>query len=162
MPSLITSSAPASNASDSASFFLPHRAAQGTTAVYESRLRRFNAASAAAGSRRASNTAKRGRARSAIDISSSAELRVTTDASCALIHALIWGGRDAPSGAKRIAFGCCKSGCSGGRQSGEGCNTRECVCEQEARHFMTASWVTETGIVLLQCLTTRQRRESLS
>src|SRR5688500_2946881 len=130
----MTSSAPASNASESASFFFPHRAAQGTTAVYESRLRRCSASSAAAGSRRASNSAKRGRARNAIDISSSAELRVTADASGALIHALILGGREAPSGAKRIALGCCKSGCSGCRLSGERCNTRECVCEQEARH----------------------------
>src|SRR3984893_15343635 len=44
-----------------------------------------------------------------MDISSSAELRVTTEASCASIQALTCAGREAPSAEKRIAFGCCKS-----------------------------------------------------
>ena len=44
-----------------------------------------------------------------MDISSSPELRVTTDASCSAIQALTCAGREAPSGEKRIAFGCCKS-----------------------------------------------------
>jgi hypothetical protein len=52
---------------------------------------------------------KRGRARRPIDISSSPELRLTTDACCAVTQALIGAGRDAPSGENRIAFGCCKS-----------------------------------------------------
>lgn len=65
------------------------------------------------GSRRASNTTKRGRARRPIDISSSAELRVTTEASCASIQALTCAGSEAPSTVKRIAFGCCKSLASG-------------------------------------------------
>src|SRR5258705_11148637 len=52
---------------------------------------------------------KRGRARRPIDINSSAELRVTTEPSCASIQALTCAGREAPSGEKRIALGCCKS-----------------------------------------------------
>jgi hypothetical protein len=48
-----------------------------------------------------------------MDISSSAALRVTTEASCASIQALMCAGREAPSGEKRIAFGCCKSLLSG-------------------------------------------------
>jgi hypothetical protein len=59
--------------------------------------------------RRASNITNRCRTRRPIDISSSAELRVTTEASCASIQALTCAGREAPSGEKRIAFGCCKS-----------------------------------------------------
>ena len=60
-------------------------------------------------SRRASNTTNLGRARNPIDISSSAELMVTTEPSCASIHALTCGGSGAPSGENRIALGCCKS-----------------------------------------------------
>src|SRR6266550_4281542 len=48
-----------------------------------------------------------------MDISSSAELRLTTEASCASIHALTCAGREASSGEKRIALGCCKSLLSG-------------------------------------------------
>src|SRR6185436_3911892 len=109
IPSRRTSSAPASKASDNASFFLPHRTADGTTAVYESFFRRWRAACTGSASRRASKMTNRGRARRPIDISSSAELMVTTEVSCASIHALTCEGSEAPSGENRIAFGCCKS-----------------------------------------------------